>query len=176
MSVSDDQRREDKKRTLIRMYREVADLRAWQVSFDADDAAVPGVLQTTWRELLDDGLIDDKASTFGRPQYRLTYRGWLRALLISGDVDTTETRDRCTRLAKALKRVVKGRKSHYDEFTSIDSVASDANLPEGWVFNAIQSKLLTAVFKDDKWDARIDGRNAIRVSPTLGLNHLFDDE
>ena len=97
-------------------------------------------------------------------------------MIISGDVDTLAIKDQCSRLAKALKRVVKGRKSHYDEFTSVNAIAADTALPEGWVVNAIHSKLLSVVFPDDKWDAQMDGGNMIRVSPTFGLNHLFDEE
>jgi hypothetical protein len=176
MSVSDDARREDKKRTLVTMFREVGDNRAWQVHFEAGEPSVVQTLQTTWRELLDERLIDDKPSSMGQVRYRLTYYGWLRALIVSGEVDTPEVRERCARLAQALKRVVKGRKSHYDEFTSVNAIAADANVPEGWVVNAIESKLLGVVFRDDKWDAQMDGRNMIRVSPTFGLNHLFDEE
>ena len=112
----------------------------------------------------------------GEARYRLTYHGWLRALIVSGDVDTPLVRDRCAGLARALKRVVKGRKSHYDEFASVSGIAADNSLPEGWVVNAIHSKLLGVVFPDDKWDAQMDGGNTIRVSPTFGLNHLFDEE
>ena len=177
MSMSDDARREDKKRTLVLMLRAVGDqYRAWQVDFNAGEPAVADTLQTTWRELLDERLIDDKHSVMGQARYHLTAAGWLRALIISGDADTPETIDRCSRLAKALKRAVKGRKSHYDVFASVDAVAADANLPEGWVYNAITSKLLSVVFRKDKWDAQIDGGRMIRVSPTFGLNHLFDQE
>jgi len=175
MSVSDSTRREDKKRTLIAMLREVGDHRAWQVHFAAG-IDLPDTLQTTWRELLDERLISDKPSVMGQPRYSLTYAGWLRALIISGEVDEAKTKERCSRLAQTLKRTVKGRTSHYDEFASVDSVAADANLPEGWVVNAISSRLLGVVFPDDKWDAQMDGGTMIRVSPTFGLNHLWDHE
>jgi hypothetical protein len=176
MSVSNAERREDKRRTLIVMFRAVGNLQAWQVHFAAGEPEVADTLQTTWRELLDERLITDKPSVMQQARYSLTYAGWLRALIVSGDVDTPETRDRCSRLAKALKRVVKGRKSHYDEFADVSAIAADAGLPEGWVINAIHSKLLGVVFPDDKWDAQMDGGRTIRVSPTFGLNHLFDQE
>jgi len=80
-------------------------------------------------------------------------------------------------LARALKAVVKGRASHYDEFADVDKIALTAKLPPGWVFNAIKCRLLGVVFPDDRWDAEIDSkdRSTIRVSPTFGLNHLFDE-
>ena len=132
------------------------------------------VLPTTWRELLDDGLIDDKFSTMGSPAFRLTAAGWLRAMLLSGTADTPECRDRCTRLAQALKSVVRGRNSHYDGLTTEHEIAAAAGLPAGWVFNAVKSRLLGVVFPKDRWDATIDKRT-IRVSPTFGLNHLFEE-
>jgi len=132
------------------------------------------VLATTWRELLDDALIDDKRSSFGSPAFRLTAAGWLRAMLLSGTADTPDCRDRCTRLARALKSVVKGRNSHYDGLTTEDAIAAEADLPVGWVFNAIESRLLGVVFPKDRWDATLDKRT-IRVSPTFGLNHLFEE-
>ena len=49
-----------------------------------------------------------------------------------------------------------------------------ADLPGGWVFNAIKSRLFGVVFPKDRWDATIDKRT-IRVSPTCGLNHLFEE-
>jgi hypothetical protein len=160
------------------MVREVGDRRLTHVYFTVNDPEVKDTFQTTWRELMDDGLVDDQHSVMGQARYRLTPAGWLRGLLLAGDVDTAALRDRCARLAQALKRVVKGRKSHYDEFADVDAIAADSGWQGDWVVNAITSRLLGVVFPDDKWDAQMDARSAhtIRVSPTFGLNHLFDTE
>jgi hypothetical protein len=174
MSVSDSDRREDKRRTLCEMLALVGDRYIVEVAVQPGSAEFSHVLQTTWRELLDDGLIDDKFSSFGSPSFRLTAGGWLRAMLLSGTADTPECKDRCTRLAQAMKAVVKGRDSHYDGLTTENEIATVASLPVGWVFNAIKSRLLGVVFPKDRWDATIDKRT-IRVSPTFGLNHLFDE-
>jgi hypothetical protein len=174
MSVSDSDRRQDKERTLCRMLALVGDEYFVQVSVRPSAKEFEDALPTTWRELLDDGLIDDKFSTMGSPAFRLTAGGWLRAMLLSGTVDTTDCRERCVRLAQALKSVVKGRHSHYDGLTTEHEIAAAANLPVGWVFNAIKSRLLGVVFPKDRWDATID-RRTIRVSPTFGLNHLFEE-
>lgn len=174
MSVSDVDRREDKQRTLCRMFALVGDKYLIEVLVTPSAKEFEDVLPTTWRELLDDGLIDDKCSSFGSPAFRLTAAGWLRAMLVSGTADTPDCRDRCTRLARALKSVVKGRNSHYDGLTTEDAIAAAAELPAGWVFNAIESRLLGVVFPKDRWDATLDKRT-IRVSPTFGLNHLFEE-
>ena len=176
MSHSDDARRENKKQTLIAMVRAVGDHRFSHVTFTSDDEEVKSAFQTTWRELMDDGLIDDDRSVLGQARYRLTAAGWLRGLLLAGDVDTPALRGRCVRLAQALKRVVKGRGSHYDEFADVDAIATDAGVPADWVVSAVKSRLLGVVFPDDRWDAQMDAKSpdTIRVSPTFGLNHLFD--
>ena len=177
MSLSDEERRADKKRTLTHMMRDVGDHRTWEVRFEPNEPGLAETHTTTWRELLDDNLVDDKLSTHAGPRYRLTYHGWLRALMWSGEIDAPSTRERCTRLAQALKRVVKGRTSHYDEFASVSELSAVTDLPEGWLVNALDAGLLSVVFPDDKWDAHMDpkSRNVVRVSPTFGLNHLFGE-
>ena len=176
MSHSDEKRRADKQRTLCLMADRLGEMAVDTYGAEPIDPGLTDTFQTTWRELIDDALIDDSASGFQRPIFRLTALGWLRALIWSGKVDDPETRKRCTKLAQALKAVVKGRKSHYDEFVSVDEVAQNANLPPGWVFNAVKSDLLSVVFPDDKWGAEIDHRHhtLIRVSPTFGLNRVLD--
>lgn len=174
MSVSDADRRQDRERTLCAMLAVLGDRYLVEVAVEPSDTGFEDVLTTTWRELLDDGLIDDKFSTLGGAAFRLTAAGWLRAMLLSGTVDTPECRDRCARLARALKAVVKGRPSHYDGLTTEHAVAAAADLPIGWVFNAVKARLLGVVFPKDRWDATVDKRT-IRVSPTFGLNHLFEE-
>src|SRR5687768_15992681 len=131
MSVSDSDRREDKRRTLCEMLALVGDRYVIEVTAQTALAQFSHVLQTTWRELLDEGLIDDKFSSFGSPAFLLTAGGWLLAMLLSGAVDTPECRDRFTRLAQAMKAVVKGRDSHYDGLTTENEIAAEANLPIG---------------------------------------------
>jgi hypothetical protein len=127
---------------------------------------------------MDDGLVDDQHSVMGEARYRLTPAGWIRGMLLAGEVDAPALRERCVRLAQALKRVVKGRNSHYDEFVDVRTIASDAGVPADWVVNTVKARLLGVVFPADRWDAQIDHKspNTIRVSPTFGLNHLFDKE
>jgi hypothetical protein len=155
MSKSDDERREDKRRTLMLMLSELGDQHIWQGRAVPSQPPFSDVLQTTWRELMDDGLIEDKLSTMGQSVFRLTPHGWIRAVTISGQVDASAMRESCTKLVRALKAVVKGRGSHYDEFTSVDAIASSAGLSMGFVFNAVKSRLLGVVFPDDRWDAAL---------------------
>lgn len=128
MSVSDADRRQDRERTLLRTLAAVGDRYVIEVAVEPTDAGFENALPTTWRELLDDGLINDKFSTLGGSALRLTAVGWLRAMLVSGTVDTPECSDRRSRLAAALKAVVKGRASQYDGLTTEHEIAA-ADLP-----------------------------------------------
>lgn len=90
MSVSNADRRQDKQRTLCRMLAAVGDRYLIEVAVEPTDKEFEDVFSTTWRELLDDGLVDDEFSSFGSPAFRLTAAGWLRAMLVSGTADTAE--------------------------------------------------------------------------------------
>src|SRR5262245_54175544 len=142
MSLSDNDRRQDKRRTLCLVLERLEEHPVWAYSVEPADEGFKETFQTTWRELMDEGLIEDKGSTLQHPVFRLTPYGWIRALTWSGVIDALDFRQRCSQLACALKAIVKGRKSHYDEFVSIDEVASSAGLPPGWVFNATDGRLL----------------------------------
>lgn len=175
MTVSSQRRVDEKTAVLQRMLVELGDRDAATLSFGEEDPWFGEVLQTTWRELLDDNLVDDKWSTMGRTRFRLTVHGWLRAISASSMIEETEFRNRCSQLAAALKGVVKGRNSHRDQFASPTEVANQIGVPEGWVMNAIQGRLLGVVFPKSRWDATYS-KGLIRVSPTFGLSHTEGGE
>src|SRR5688500_14914769 len=93
MTVSDTDRRDDKRQTLCLMLALAGDGYLTQAVVKPTAKEFDNVLPTTWRELLDDGLIDDKFSSMQSPAFRLTSAGWLRAMLVSGTADTPECRD-----------------------------------------------------------------------------------
>jgi hypothetical protein len=174
MSISDAARIVDKRETLAIMLQHVGDHDVRTVTFSTNDDEVKGVLPTTWRELLDDNLIDDEFSAIGLARFRLTSAGWLRAVASDPAViDSDAFRERCRQLVKALKSVVKGRDEHYDRYMHVDEVAASTGLPEGWIHNVIRSRLLGVVFPRDRWDVQED-RGMLRISPTFGLNALDD--
>ena len=176
MSVSDAARISDKRTALATMLEHVGDHDVRVVSFSSLDEEVKEVLPTTWRELLDDHLIDDDYSTMGLARFRLTPAGWLRAIASDPSIiDSQAFRDRCRQLVKALKSVVKGREEHYDQFVHIQAIASSTEIPEGWITNAIRSRLLGVVFPRDRWDVQED-KGMLRISPTFGLNAPTEEE
>lgn len=170
MTVSVKRRIDDKTAVLQRMLAELGDRAAGHVHFGQEDEWFNAVLPTTWRELLDDHLIDDHFSSMGASRFRLTAHGWLRGVASSALVDEPDFRERCARLAAALKAVVKGRPSHHDSYADPTTVATEIGVEEGWVMNAVQSKLLSVVFPNSRWDATYK-EGLIRVSPTFGLSH-----
>lgn len=174
VSMSGSERSANKKMALTTLVELLGDRRLSSVAFPPEHPRLKDVVPTTWRELLDDGLIDDSWRTHDGTAYRLTPAGWLRGLAVSGAVQSASTRSRCQKLATALKRVVKGRSSPYDKRTSLDGTAAEIGEPEGWIYNAVKSRLLGAVFPNDRWDAHLDHKvsNLVHVAPTFGLDHL----
>ncbi|MCG3776280.1 MAG: hypothetical protein JW395_3133 [Nitrospira sp.] len=171
VSISDDERRGQKRAVLLRMLRDLGDHDVRDMYVSVGELDYADILPTTWRELLDDGLIDDGASTMGAARFQLTTHGWIRALILSKMVDEPAFRDRCARLVGVMKAVVKGRGSHHDAFAHVQELASAGDVPEGWTCNAIRGRLLQRVFPKDRWDAEYD-KQMVRISPTFGLNHL----
>lgn len=81
---------------------------------------------------------------FGGARYALTGSGWLQALRDSGVVqDPVFLRD-AGKLFATLKKHVKGREQN--SMITLDNAAKESRLSESWIFNAIESNLLQAVF------------------------------
>ena len=76
-------------------------------------------------------------------------------------------------MAAALKQVVKGRE--LDGFTVLKDLASAAELPDGWVWNAVQGNLLDLRFPSSGFYLRgfEDGIGChLQVPRTFGLEDL----
>lgn len=175
MSVSDRKRIESRRLTLTIMLNAVADRRFSELQFDTEHPAFKEILVTTWRELLDEGLVESMRLSAGL-KVRLTAMGWLRAMELSGQLHSEATVERCTKIVQVLKMVVKGRTTPHDQFTGLDVVAHETGIADGWIYNVLKSYMLLMVFPNVRWDAEIDRRssNFVRVSPTFGLNEISD--
>lgn len=175
MSLSDARRIEAKAAVLAALAELLGDRAIFETHFKIAHEAFKDIPVTTWRELLDEGLVESK-NTLGEQRVSLTPYGWLRGIELSGRIENAETRDRCVRLIRGLKKVVKGRSSTMDRLARLDGLATEIGVPWGWVYNALKADLLSVVFPHDSWDARLDLRSPayIRVSPTFGLNHISD--
>jgi hypothetical protein len=108
---------------------------------DGDKPPYDKVLPTSWRELTRRGYIKD----LGLKRYELTATGWLYGVELLDLCNQPEFRAQMSRLSATLKGYVKGRAE--DALKDIYSVATDSDVSEGFVRNAIKSKLLDRAFK-----------------------------
>lgn len=123
---------------------------------------------TTWRELEDQGLIEDRGERPG-PSFRLTAHGWLTGLEWSGALKEDGIRDRAIAIRQALKAQVKGREQHYGSGIDVRALAEEVNVPVGWMWNAMQSNLLQKLFPNDLMNATMD-RLMIRIPSTFDMS------
>lgn len=126
---------------------------------------------TTWREL-QDGYYLDSARTFGHTEYALTAEGWLKGLELLGRLESPETRQRGVALARALKGQI-DRSSHHEMIADERELAPQLGIAQGWIYNALASNLLNALFPNDNMTIRRDivGR-CFRIPPTFGMDWI----
>jgi len=127
-----------------------------------------GVPQTTWRELEKFGLTK-RFDTIGHPQWQLTGVGWCKALSITKRLSDPQFVSRLSKLTAAMKDAVKGRSE--DAYLYVDELVSTSGLGEGFVINAIESRLIDRHFKIQgaKWE---HPGKSVRVPLNFGLRPL----
>jgi len=107
-----------------------------------DSAASPfaeSVLRTTWEELAR----GEYVNRIRGAQYRLTPKGWLAALQLSGAAKSDAYRERLGKVLAAMKSHVKGR--HESKVVDLRTLAAESNEPEGLIFNIIESRASSPV-------------------------------
>lgn len=124
--------------------------------------------KTTWRELEDLGFTE-RCDTLGHPQCQLTGLGWYNAIVITDRIATPAFKERLSKLTAAMKDQVKGR--HEDAFLYTDQMASVAGVPEDFVVNAVESRLIDQHFKIQgaRWEHQW---KLIRIPLEFGLRPL----
>jgi hypothetical protein len=100
-----------------------------------DDLTVAHIFPTTWQELADRELVTARDG-IGCCRYQLTGSGWREALKLTGELDAPEFQERLGRLNAVLKSLVHSRK---ESFAQTHIVASEARIPESWLFNILES-------------------------------------
>ena len=141
----------------------------WQV-LDAQDGAFADVLPTTWREIARRAYVTELPYR----GFRLTGNGWIAGLKATGIFEQSAFREQAGVLARTLKASVKGR--HDDALVDRETLACAAGLSEAWVYNAIESRLLSHLFDrlDASW-APDDGMKYYIVVPLdFGLTDVTD--
>ncbi len=108
--------------------------------FDAETPPfAKSVLRTTWEDLVHREYVNNVRGT----EYRLTPKGWLAALELSGTAKSDAFRERLGRVLAAMKSHVKGRQE--SKVVDLRTLAAESNEPEGFIFNIIESRASSPV-------------------------------
>lgn len=171
MPIKNDRRAGDFTRALKLMVEAQGDEQLNAAVFSPSQPQFQDLIPTTWSDLLDDGLIEDRGEKPG-PTYRLTAQGWLAGLECSGALECPDIRARAITMRRALKAHVKGRREPYDAHVDVRDFAQEIGLPVGWVWNALRANLLQTVFPNDLMNATLDVRHQlmIQIPPTFDMD------
>jgi len=105
--------------------------------FDPKSSSFKEVLQTTWKELIDQGWLEG-LELYGRVHFRLTGSGWVEGLYRTDAATDPRLTGNLAVLAAVLKGYVKGRDS--DAIVEFSTLLRDSSLPSGFlvVFRRLQ--------------------------------------
>jgi hypothetical protein len=164
MTLSRDELVADLKRTLLLMFDEVGDRRISAVFFNVARPELTHIQATTWSVLTDQHYI---APMLNAQIYVLTSRGWAKGLDLRGETASQSLRDKLGQLCASLKKHVKGRAR--PALVTIQTAATDSKLSDGFIFNAIEAKLIERVLqrKGADWATGFKG-SVILVPDTFG--------
>src|SRR5262249_38281214 len=154
MSIPEEARRADALALLTLLFTQLGDAPIDCTFFNCTDPVFKTIQNTSWNELCSEGLLAKKTDSL----YLLTPKGWNEALIRGGVVSTPTFQQHIGQLAKCLKDQVKGRQQ--SAILPFDDVVKFAGLPSGWIFNAIDSRLIcrTSGRKDASWFEGARGR------------------
>src|ERR1017187_8848436 len=152
MTVSRDDRVVDLADALRKMAEHVGENAVWRVDISIEDERYRDVLATTWKELLDRGLI----KSFSHNRYQLTTIGWRKGVQLLELDKEPAFRGKLSSLAATLKDQVKGRRE--EAYLDIFHAAQLSGLTEDLVCNVIESRLLDHCFnmKGDRKSTRLN--------------------
>jgi hypothetical protein len=94
--------------------------------------------RTTWEDLTRNGYLSLVVATQGARGYRLTPKGWLLCLEVTGASKSKGFRERLGRIIAAMKKQVKGRTA--PAILSPWELAGESQEPFGLIFNVIDSR------------------------------------
>lgn len=142
MTVSRNERSQNCWRAVTLMLEQLGDGAIDDTLFDPADASFQDIIPTTWSELERDGWVEQIKET---QQYRFTGLGWLQAIKSAGKLDDNSLSTRAGPLFATMKAYVKGRQKPC--VVKLSELALKSAVPEGVVFNIIESNVLEEHFK-----------------------------
>jgi hypothetical protein len=151
LTISTAERQNNCRSALLKMMSLLGDNWVRAVKFDVLDTKFGDIFRTTWKELEREGLIAESISTMGgHICYRLTGAGWIEGLRLTAKLDSQELREQMIGLRAELKKQVKGRER--DAAVLLHQFAEETRIAEGWIWNVVDSRLLSRFFPDDMVD------------------------
>lgn len=168
MTISEKDQKENLELAFRLMMVQLADSPILQTFFNPSADPFTGVLQTTWKELCQQGWLKE-LQLYGQLRYRLTGSGWLEGLYRTRAGEDRMFLDRLGQLSATLKAHVKGRRA--DVTVEFSTLVKEAGLPEGWVSNVLESSAFEKLQRrrGPSWDER---GILVRIPLNLGMQLL----
>jgi hypothetical protein len=167
MSESPRTREENEREALRIMLNIIGDGRLDSELFEPGDARFKGILATTWEELEEDGCLK-RTSIW---DYRLTARGWLKALEAARTLGSPEMKEQLGKVCAAIKRRCEEGGRHRDG-TTIQELAEETGFSEDWIYNVVETHLLRECLNrvDCDWEPGDETmKNHIMIPARFGL-------
>jgi hypothetical protein len=154
---------------LTLLVRDLQDKAVNEMPFYVDRPEYADIFSTTWQELRDCFMLTQIPQT---QMHWLTGSGWYAGVKVSGKTNEPSFTQQMRKLSATLKDYVKGRQD--ERLVTVYHVAEDARLPFGFVYNAIESRLLDHEFnmKGAEWTIQKNPKIVIRVPLNFGLEPL----
>jgi len=105
----------------------------------------PDYHETTWLHLFQRGLLEDMGQK-GMQTFTMTPIGWILALHVTNQINDPLFVDRLSHVCAAAKRELANDRSTF-AICRLETLALEAHVPEDWLANAIEAKLIEHKFK-----------------------------
>lgn len=138
MTLSKQDREKNNEIALRLIYRDLGDEPINMKVFLSNDPEYAQIDRTTWEDLVRGGYVELVAATEGGRIYRLTSKGWLLCLGLTGVSQLADFKARLGLIIATMKRYVKDRSD--PQFISPWKLAQESGQPFGLVFNVIDSR------------------------------------
>ena len=169
--MSDEDRIQDVENVLRLMMKELEDAPFDALFVDGDKDPYNAICLTTWKELLNRNLVSDQ----GWKQYRFTGDGWLKGVELLNLTADPNFAAQMSNLSATLRGYVTPRPQH-DVTVDIFTVGADSGLTDGFVYNAISTRLLDHAYARDGgayFDPGDQNKHLIIVPYNYGLRPLL---
>ena len=165
MTVAKQERENNHSTALTSMLERLGDGAIDTTLFDAEAPSyAETVLRTTWVELTRGKYV----SKVQRAQYRLTPKGWLAALALSGAAQSVAYQQRLGNVLAAMKAHVKGRQE--SKVVDLPTLAADSHEPEGFIFNIVEGRASSPVSTGRRGAKWFDGERGRLVEIPVDFN------